>query len=377
MQTRVLSRLLIFTATLAVCSVWAWAQNSSQAPAQSWKESSTHQSTSGNINPTRTRESHTESNGRTVDKQTVERLGPDGRYEPYLEVEKESVKVDATTMRTVERTYVRGPDGERTLQQVTQEETRRIGDSEQKTVRSISNPDANGTMQVVRRQISDSKQLGPNLRETKTTVMSPNLDGVLAPAAEIQERETKTGEHSATFKKSTLLPDGNGGWQVSEVREGTVQGDPAQGQTKDEKILRPDGNGNLAVVQRTVTKQTATAPGEKRKTVDQYATDIPGTSPDGSLRLAQRTTTVERISGTGTQTVTQTEQANPANPSDGMRVTGKTIDIVRPGFDGSAEQKTTTLSLDSKGDLGTVWIDTGKKNSQPAIQVDTKTAPPK
>ncbi len=282
-----------------------------------------------------------------------------------------------TPVRTVERSYVRGPDGERTLQQVIQQETHSIGDGEQKTVRSISNPDGNGTLQVVRRQITDSKQLAPNLRETRTTVLSPDLDGALAPVAEIQERETKTGEHSAQFKKSTLLPDGNGGWQVSEVREGTIQGDPDKGQIKDEKVLRPDGNGNLAVVERTVTKDTATAPGEKRKTVDQYATDIPGTSPEGSLRLAQRTTTVEKASGASSQTMMQTEQANPANPSDGMRVTGKTIDIVRPGYDGSVQQKTTTLSLDSKGDLSAVWVDTSRKNSQPAVQVDTKTAPPK
>ncbi len=342
----------------------------------SWKETTSQNSPSGNLNPTRTRESHSESNGRTVDKQSIERLGLDGRYVPYLDVEKETVKVDATTVRTVERTYGRGPDGGRALQQVTTEETRSLAGGEQKTVRSISNPDANGTLQIIRRQISDSKQIGANIRETKTTILSPDLNGGLAPVAQVQERETKTGEHSAQFKKSTLLPDGNGGWSVSEIRQGVIQGQGTPEQTRDERVLRPDGNGNLAVTERTVTREAQTSPGESRNTVEKYATDIPGTSADGSLRLTQRSTTVRQKTAGGTRTVQQTENANSANPGNGMQVTGKTIDIVGPGSGGSTRQTTTVLSPDSKGDLGVVWVDTGKKDNQPAIQVNTSGAPP-
>jgi len=362
--------LLTLGAIFILITGCAFAQSSDQ----SWKENSSQQSTSGNLNPLRSRESHTEANGRTLDKQTVERLGPDGRYVPYLDVEKESVKVDATTVRTVEKSYVRGPDGDRTLQQVTQEETRNLPGNEQKITRSVSNSDANGDLQVVRREVSDSKPLGSNVRETKTTVLGPDLNGGLSPVSQIQNRETKTGEHSTQFKKSTLLPDGNGGWKVAEIREGATQGD-GKTQTRDEKILRPDGNGNLSVVERTVTKEAETAPGEKRDTVEKYAKDIPGTSADEGLRLSERTTTVQRTGGDGSQTVQQTQQANPANPGDGMRITGKTIDIVRPGASGSTQHKTTTLSLDSKGSLSPVWVDTSKKDGKPPVQVDTKTPP--
>ncbi len=158
-------------------------------------------------------------------------------------------------------------------------------------------------LQVVRREVSDSKQVSSNIRETKTTVLSPDLNGGLSPVAQIQQRETRTGEHSSQFKKSTLLPDGNGGWQVGEVREGIVQGD-GKTQTRDETLLRPDGNGNLSVVERTVTREAETAPGEKRDTVEKYAKDIPGTSADEGLRLSERTTSVQRTSGGGSQTVT-------------------------------------------------------------------------
>jgi len=367
-----------FASCLLVAVLSAQTATPSNSSPQSWKETSAQQSPSGNLSPTRTRASHSESGGRTVDKQTVERLGPDGRYEPYLDVEREQIKVDANTTRTLEQTYDRNSEGVRTLRQQVVVETHTLAGGEQKTVRSTSNPDANGSLQVVRREVSDQKQIDANVQETKTTVLSPDLNGNLAPVAQVQERQTKTGEHSAKFKKSTLLPDGNGGWQVSEVHEGVVRGSGTGDQTRDERISHADLNGNLAVSERTVTKDQQTANGEGQSTVEKYEPNIPGSSADGGLRLTQRYTTVQQRSAGGSKTIQQTQQVNPANPSDGMRVTGKTIDIVRPAADGTTRETTTVLAPDSKGDLGVVWVDTTRKDSQPAVKVDTKpSAPPR
>lgn len=374
-QLRILMTVVLLGALAHSLSAQSGADNRA---GQNWKESATQQSPGANLNPTRTRETHSESAGRTLDKRSVERLGPDGRYEPYLEIERETVKVDAGTVRTVERTYGRGPDGDRALRQLVTEETRSLPGGEQKISRSTSNPDANGALQVVRRQLSDSRQLGANVRETRTTILATDLNGSLAPVTQIQERETKTGESSAQFKKSTLVPDGNGGWQVSEVREGSLRGIGTPEQTRDEKVLRPDGNGNLSLVERTVAKDSQTSPGESRKTVENYATEIPGTSSDGTLRLAERSTTVQQTSAAGSRTVQQVERVNPANPGDGLRVTGKTIDIVRPsGAADSSRQTTTVLSPDSKGSLGAVWVDTRTKDSRPPVQVNIGGTPPR
>ena len=68
-------------------------------------------------------ESHTESGNRSVDKQRVEVLGADGRYQPDSDTEKETIKVNDTTTRTVERTYKWDADG-RKLALVTEEEAR-------------------------------------------------------------------------------------------------------------------------------------------------------------------------------------------------------------------------------------------------------------
>ena len=104
-----------FKLTISLSIIAAAAPLSQAQDNSNWTSSDEHRDPSGNLNPTRTRESHTESNGRTIDRKTVERLGPDGRYVPYLDTETETVRVDANTTRTTERSFGRGPDGQRTL----------------------------------------------------------------------------------------------------------------------------------------------------------------------------------------------------------------------------------------------------------------------
>lgn len=342
---------------------------------RSWT-ATTQQQLPGGENPTRTSETHTEAGGRTVDNQSVERMGMDGRYEPYLDVQKETVKIDATTVRTIERTFGRNSDGEKTLVQVTEEEKRSLPGGEVRSVRTTSNPDANGGLQIVQREMQDTRQTSPNVQETKTTLLTPSSNGGLVASRQTEERQTKIADHNVAFRKSTLLPDLNGNWQLSEVREGTVK-DDGKDRTKEERVLRPGSDGNLSVVERTVGKESVTAAGEKRETIETYSTDLPGSAGDGSLRLNQRVTTVHRKGEDGTQsTEVQTEQRNPGQPSDSPRVMQKTIDIVRPGLGGTNRETRTIQSLDSNGSLGVVSVDTRKQDNPSAIQIDIAPAKP-
>ena len=342
---------------------------------QSWTASSQQGDLGGNVNPTRTSETHTESNGRIVDKTSVETLGPDGRYVPYPETEKESVRVNDTTVRNIERTFARGPNGERTLIQERQEESRSLPGGEQKVVRTTSSPDVNGALQVVRRELEDTKQPSPGVRETHTTVLAPDVNGGLTPAVQIEQRETKTSDGTIEFKKSTLLSDGTGRWQLSEVRESTTKQESDRVRSKDERVLRPNSNGSLAIVERTVSKQTEAGSGERHDTSDTYSTNVPGQAGDDHLQLVQRESTVRRTTATGAQSTTrQVQQPSPGNPSDGLHLTTETIDIVRPGSGGNTDQTRTILTTDSNGQLGEVWIDTGKTGNPSAIQVDTRTS---
>ena len=61
-------------------------------------------------NPTRTIRSHTQSGNRTVDVRSLETRGADGRFNPYQDIETETVRVNATLLRTTTRTFVRDSD---------------------------------------------------------------------------------------------------------------------------------------------------------------------------------------------------------------------------------------------------------------------------
>jgi hypothetical protein len=368
------SVLIMLLVVCLACTV-AWAQTSDSQTSETSKSwtATTEQRGSGNMNPTRTAETHTEANGRIVDKQAVERIGPDGRYEPYLDTEKESVKIDATTVRIVERAYGRDSEGQRVLIQVTEEERRNLQGGDAKSVRTTSNPDANGRLQVVQREIQETKKTGPDAEDTKTTVFTPDINGGLAPAMQIQERQKRSDDHTVEFRKSTFLPDGNGSWQVGEVREGVIKDDGKE-RSKDEQVLRPDSDGKLSAVARTVSRESGSAAGEKRTSVDTYTADVPGSTRDGSLHLEQRVTTLHRAHPDGEQTSEeQVERRNPGEPGGDLHVTAKTIDIVRPGAGGATHSRT-IQSLDSNGNLGVVSVDIGKTDKTPAVQVDI--APP-
>jgi hypothetical protein len=339
---------------------------------QSWSATSQQGSPDGAVNPTRTSQTHTEADGRVVDKTAVQTLGPDGRYIPYSDTEKESRRINDTTVQTIERTFGTDPDGHRTLIQERQEESRSLPGGEQKVSRTVSNPDANGALQVVQREQEDSKQISPAVRVTNTTVLTPDGNGGFSPAVQTEQRETKNSDGTIALKTSTQLSDGTGGWKLSEVREGKSKQENGQVVSKEERILRPDSNGNLAVVERTVSKENQAAAGDKRETTETYSTNVPGVAGDDSLQLVQRQTTVHRTTSAGAQsTVRQTEQPRPGDVNNSFQVTEEAIDIVRPGSGKAASETHMILTPSSDGGLGQVWVDTGKTDNQAAIKVDT------
>ncbi|HYL15376.1 MAG TPA: hypothetical protein VEV41_20235 [Terriglobales bacterium] len=359
------TRILFVSALLVLCPVCL-----AQTDQKSWTTTD-QQSPSGNWNPTRSSTTHTENSGRTVDTQSVQRLGPDGRHVPYLDTEKETIRVNATTTRTIERAFARNPDGGKQLMQVTEEETRTLPGGDQKVVRTTSNPDGNGQLQVIRREMQSTHQTGPDSQEISTTVLSPDINGGLAPSLKAQERRLRSKD-TVQYRKSTLLPDGNGNWQLSEVREGVTREDGKE-RTNEENVLRPGSDGKLALTERTVTKESESGPGEKRQTVESYSTQVPGGFGDGSLQLNQRVTTLHQARPQGGEsTVQEVEQRNPGSPTQSPRLTQRTIDIVRPTLGGAREQTRTIQSLDPNGNVGVVWIDTGHLSGSPTIQVDTK-----
>ena len=149
---------------------------------QSWT-ATTQQQLPSNLNPTRTSETHTAVNGRIVDNQSIERMGMDGRYAPYQDVQKETIRVDANTVRTVERTFGRDSDGRKTLVQVTEEEKHILpGGEVQGGAHDI---ESRCQRRYADRAARDSghQQINPSVQETKSTFLTASPNGGLAASS--------------------------------------------------------------------------------------------------------------------------------------------------------------------------------------------------
>jgi hypothetical protein len=323
-------------------------------------------------NPTRTIRTHTQSGNHAVDVRSIEARGPDGSFHAYQDIETETVRENATTVRTTTRTFVRDSNGAKTLSQVTEEDKQTFSGGDSKLVRTTSNPDANGNLQVVQRENQVTSRVSPGVEETKTTVMLPSIDGGLAPAMQTQERQKRSGD-TTEIQKTTLLPDSAGSWQVGEVRHTTIK-DDAKTRSKEELVSRPDLDGNLSEVSRTVSEESGDGSGDRQKSESTYSIDVPGAARDNGLHLVQRVMTTQRTSSDGQQTTRLESQPDPGDPGAGLRATTVTTETVRLGPAGA--QATETIQLrNANGDLGVVSVDMTKADSVQATGVQI--APPK
>jgi hypothetical protein len=226
----------------------------------------------------------------------------------------------------------------------------------------------------VRREIEDTKKLSADVENIKSTAYTIGSDGQMVPSIQTEERRKRGDDKTVQFRRSTSLPDVNGDWQVQEVRDGVIKDDGKQ-VTKEEQVLRPNNDGNLAVTEKTVTKEAKSDDGEEQQTEESYSTSTPGSADVGALRLNQRVTTVQHktLQG-GTATEQQVSERNAGAPNDDPRVTEKTIDIVRPTTSGGTVHQQQTISVDTNGASSVVWVDVGKASAPP--KGDTQKAQP-
>jgi hypothetical protein len=165
---------------------------------------------------------------------------------------------------------------------------------------------------------------------------------------------------------------------VAEVHEGSIAGEEGKGQVKEERVLRPDAEGKLAVQERTVSRDAENGPGNSQTTSETYSNFVPGVAGDGKLSLNRRVQTVRRTGLAGVQTSEETvEERSGGTPADGVRPTQSTIDVVRPGRKGGSATSRTVVSIQSNGAAQTVWVDTSQKQTSNAVTVSTQPQPPK
>jgi hypothetical protein len=358
---RLLGRPLLVVVLCAGVCMAARAQDSQSNKDESW--TTTSESKTESNNPARTMESHSKSGNRSVDKQRIEVLGTDGHYQPASDTETETIKVNDSTTRTVVRTYRWDGDGRRQLSEVTEEDARTTGGGDRQVTRTTSDLDVNGNLQVMQREVENTVKSGPDTQETKATVQRADGNGGFSTLRQTHEIEKRNADKSVEVKKTMLIPDGNGGWQVGEVKEQTIKEDGKK-RTTEERVSRPDVNGKLSELSRTVGQETETAAGEKSSTVDSYSTQLPGTAGNGSLQLNRRVTTIQKKDASGEKAEQQIEEPNLGTPSNGLQTRAKSKYVVQYAATGTQKTKTTEVP-NSAGNFATVSGDT-QKSDRPA-----------
>src|SRR5262249_50084951 len=138
---------------------------STQASKTSESSKSTTEFKVDNVSPSRTTESHTTTGNRRVDHLQIERIGPDGDYQPYSDTETETIQENPTTTRVVVRTYVWDADRRRNLVRLTQEESHSSPNGDSHLVRNTSEADANGNLQGALREVVDTTNSAPNTQQ--------------------------------------------------------------------------------------------------------------------------------------------------------------------------------------------------------------------
>jgi len=365
-QLRCVVLLAAITALCWETSVWAQAPDSQPSDtSQSWTKTGESHDGLGTL---RTVESHTNNGDRISDTHSVQQRLADGRYQTSVETSKETIRVNSSTVRTITRTF--GPDGSggKRLLEITEDETQSLPDGGSRLVRTTSRTDQNGNLKQVQREVGETRKVSADTEETTTTVLRPSVNGGMAPAAQIEGHRKRDGNNTE-YDQTTRILDGSGNWQISQMRQGTIQED-ANNRTTEERLFLPDNKGNLSETSRNVSKESDNGSGEKQNINESYAIDLPGSTRDGSLHLVQRETTKESVDSEGRQTsVQQVEQPNPGDPGAGLRVIMIGTENDRSGPMGTRTTRTTQVR-DANGNLNVVSVDFSKSDQSNAVQVE-------
>jgi hypothetical protein len=355
----------IFSVILCVGSAVCVRAQDAQANKTDEPWTATTQTSIDHANPSRTLESHSKSDNRSVDKQRVEVLGSDGRYQPYYDTETETIQVNATTTRTVVREYRWDTNGRRNLLQVTEQESQSSSNGDSHVVSTTSSADVNGNLHLAQREVADTRKASPDVQETRTTVYVNDGTGSFTPSQQTREVQTSGADHSVEVKKTTLLPGANGNWQVFEVKEKTIKDDDAKNRTTEERVSRSDMDGRVSEVSRTVGHETENADGERSATVETYTPNVPGMGGDGKLHLTERSTSNQNKDADKKNTEQQIEQPKPGNPTDGLQVTARTKYTVH--YAANCTQQTKTIQTrDGSGNFSVISSETEKSDQVPA-----------
>ena len=295
----------------------AWAQDQPQV---SRTVSDFHDAT-GAAEPGRVIATQRQEDGRTVETHSVVAPSINGGYKTISETERETIRIDANTVRVVERLFSSW-GGERRLFKMTEEERRTEPGGRESVVRTISTLGASGQWQVQERDVEETVLTAPDKRETRKTMLGI-IAGELVPVQQLEETEHRKG-NLVEIQRKLHTPAPTGHADVLEVQQILV----------------------------TPTKDGPTT--EERK----YSTYVPGgAGSDGELHLVQqRNLSVTTTPDGSTRTEQQVQQVNPGAPYDDLRTTTLVVGTSQPLGRRGTNAREEVRVLDVNGAFPVVWV---------------------
>jgi hypothetical protein len=326
--------------------------------------------TTGASAPTRVSEQTTESGNRTVVTRTLESLSVDGQYAPIGVCVEETVRVDANTTRRNVKSYGVDEDKRKVLIETVEEQSKKLANGGEDNVRTVLQQDESGQQHVARREIEKVRPTGAHTSESNTTVMLPDVNtGSLVPNAMIKEVRRQQAAGVEQVHRTQLLPNGNGGWQTGEVRDEVVHTDAKGNRTTEQQVSAPNANGEMAVTERTVTRDTSNGAVSTQQ-VDRYVPSVSGT-----LELDSHMQVVQTTGPGGTKVKSEVDSRNQINPSDGVQPSRVTVQTAKPNMKGGRDVSSSTSTADPNGSMTQVTVGFGesKKDAKPQTNDSKKT----
>jgi len=330
----------------------------------SWTITTDVNSTS--LTPARIIERHNKDGNHTVDVRSLQIRQSDGHFEPYEDVEKETLQVDDSTVRTTTRTFFQDVNRRKILTELTDEQQHTSQYGASSIVRLTYSADVNGALQPMRREIVETKRTGKDIQETNSTLMLPSINGGLVPARKTRELTKRTTAGTLQSEVTTQIEDGVGNWQLIEAKQ-IVVSQKGEEKITEERVSRRDASGNPRESSLVVRRQSVGVMGERREVVETYSVDVSGMAPDGKLHLVARETNVTRASGTGEHSAEQQiENHNPGDLHSDVRLSTLVSDTVRRGVSGMQGTRT-VRARNLNGSLEVVEVDMTTSDSSITI----------
>ena len=288
----------------------------------------------------------------------VEQPSVNGDSNVLLEVEDETVRIDAETSRRTRREYGMDADGGQRLVVTIEEDRVASPDGGLSLVRSFAEPDVNGMTYTTRRETEETVSEGGGVFSTQIEVSIPGVNrGGFVPTERVEQVERRDGGQVLELHRTTYTdPTGRGTWEALERR--IVNRDYGDNDVQAVESIytadyTADAGGTLVLSSEIVSREWTGSRGREYRTEEIFATAVPGQVNSQEPRLVQQVeVTRTPRSGGGWRTTREVKEVR----GNRLQVVERATERSRPDGRGGTLVEQETAQLDVNGQLQIVNV---------------------